>query len=166
MLFQSENIGCMQTWGTCIESTQPGMFKSAKKIHIFQTGKKQGNKKQDHTRGQSKKWGSLLANSGLSSFSKMLSKGQRSAAKHLTVSIGNTWFWRKKVQKLKRVWVKRTNAAFVTSNFLCRRLFNLWQWLSLQVRRSKFPLPPLGGRLADKNVKRITLFAPQDFVFQ
>ena len=166
MLFQSENIGCMQTWGTCIESTQPGMFKSAKKIHIFQAGKKQGNKKQDHTRGQSKKWGSLLANSGLSSFSKMLSKGQPSAAKHLNVSIGNNWFW-KKFKNLKRLWVKRTTAAFVASNVLCWRLFNLSDNnYHYQVRRSKFPLPPLGGRLANKNVKRITLFAPQDFVFQ
>jgi len=39
-------------------------------------------------------------------------------------------------------------------------------FLPIQVRRSKFLLPPLGGRLAKKHVKRITLFAPQDFVFQ
>lgn len=38
-------------------------------------------------------------------------------------------------------------------------------FLPIQVRRSKFLLPPLGG-LANKHVKRITLFAPQDFVFQ
>jgi len=39
-------------------------------------------------------------------------------------------------------------------------------FLPIQVRRSKFLLPPMGGVLANKHVKRITLFAPQDFVFQ
>lgn len=39
------------------------------------------------------------------------------------------------------------------------------EFLPIQVRRSKFILPPLPG-LTDKHVKRITLFAPQDFVFQ
>jgi len=39
------------------------------------------------------------------------------------------------------------------------------EFLPIQVRRSKFILPPLPG-LTDKHVKRITLFAPQDFIFQ